>query len=511
MAPRGQKSTALSYHFAALELFQVKEVSATWQLVRIRPSIDIRNHDDPDMAKPAKKLAPNWQGIKEVQIIQWFVEPEARVEEFDKLCEVQSDKAAVEITSRFEGVIKKLHYQAEDMAQVGQPLCDIDTTSDVETDNPAALESTSEQAGSPSSPQQPQKQIEQHQAHMQEPQELTKSSTLSSTEKHRSLATPAVRGLLKDLKLDISQIAGTGKDGRILKEDVQKHAALSHVPTSASSSTKQQEMESSSTHPQQNETPIPLTPIQTQMFKTMTRSLSIPHFLYTDDYNISALSKLRSSLNSHTKSMSSTTASLYNQRSTAKLSYLPFIIKALSLALDSFPILNSRIDTDTDPSKPRIIMRSQHNISIAIDTPQGLIVPNIKAVNTLSILDIAAEISRLRSLALQAKLSPKDLTGGTITVSNIGSIGGNYVAPVIVQNEVAILGVGKKRVVPAFADEGDGDAAGGGGMKGLVRKEMMSFSWSADHRVVDGATVARCSEFLRGLVEGPEVMVVRLK
>ncbi|KAL8946154.1 MAG: hypothetical protein Q9222_007412, partial [Ikaeria aurantiellina] len=157
-----------------------------------------------------------------------------------------------------------------------------------------------------------------------------------------------------------------------------------------------------------------------------------------------------------------------------------------------------------------------HNIGIAIDTPQGLIVPNIKAVNTLSILDIAAEISRLRSLALEGKLTPADLTGGTITVSNIGSIGGGYVSPVIVQNEVAILGLGKRRVVPAFADDEDGDGgdrqgAGKAGRGRLVRKEVMSFSWSADHRVVDGATVARCSEVLRGFVEGPGGMVVRLR
>ncbi|KAL8948147.1 MAG: hypothetical protein Q9222_005646, partial [Ikaeria aurantiellina] len=259
------------------------------------------------------------EGIKEVQIIQWFVEPEARVEEFDKLCEVQSDKAAVEITSRFEGVVKKLHYQAEDMAL---PLCDIDTTSDVEAGDEATLQSSSEQAGSPSSPQQPQKQVEEHQTHEQEPHELRESSKAPSSDKNRSLATPAVRGLLKDLKLDISQVAGTGKDGRVLKEDVQRHASSSHSSTSASGSSKQREVKSPSSHPQQNETPIPLTPVQTQMFKTMTRSLSIPHFLYTDDYDITALSKLRSSLNSHSKSSSSPST---NQPPTPKLSYLPFI------------------------------------------------------------------------------------------------------------------------------------------------------------------------------------------
>ena len=135
-----------------------------------------------------------------------------------------------------------------------------------------------------------------------------------------------------------------------------------------------------------------------------------------------------------------------------------------------------------------------------MDTPQGLIVPNIKNVNTLSIVDIASEIQRLQSLALASKLTPADLTGGTITVSNIGSIGGTYVAPILVSSEVAILGMGKKRIVPAFDEDGK-----------VVKKEVMNLSWSADHRVVDGATVARCAEVVRGFVERPEGMVVRLR
>lgn len=142
-----------------------------------------------------------------------------------------------------------------------------------------------------------------------------------------------------------------------------------------------------------------------------------------------------------------------------------------------------------------------------MDTPQGLLVPNIKHVETLSVLDIAHEISRLRSLALGGKLASSDLTGGTITVSNIGSIGGTYVSPIIASdNEVAILGVGKKRVVPTFSGGDDGQ-----GEERVVRKEVMCFSWSADHRVVDGATMAKCAEVVRRLVERPEGMIVRLR
>ncbi|KAL8686535.1 MAG: hypothetical protein Q9218_007039 [Villophora microphyllina] len=136
-----------------------------------------------------------------------------------------------------------------------------------------------------------------------------------------------------------------------------------------------------------------------------------------------------------------------------------------------------------------------------MDTPQGLIVPNIKSVASLSIHEIAAEITRLSALARAGKLSPQNLTGGTFTVSNIGSIGGTYVAPIIASGtEVGILGLGRGRTVPGFDERGN-----------VVRKEVMHMGWSADHRVVDGATVARCAEEVRRWVERPEGMVVHLR
>ena len=208
----------------------------------------------------------------------------------------------------------------------------------------------------------------------------------------------------------------------------------------------------------------------------MTRSLSIPHFLYADEIEITALASLRRRLN---------TSSPTHQPPHQKLSYLPFIIKAVSIALLDFPLLNARLDA-SDEKAPKLIMRQ---------------VPNIKDVQSHSINSIAAEIARLQQLARSASLTAKDLAGGTVTVSNIGSIGGTYVTPIIAsQNEVAILGVGKVRSVPAFGAGGE-----------VVRREVCCFSWSADHRVVDGATVARMGERVRGLVEEPERMVVGLR
>lgn len=363
-----------------------------------------------------------------------------------------------------------------------QPLCDIDVQSD-----PAADESSKplqiEQTGSPASPQQPQKAVKQHR--QDEPGQSPSNTSGTSKGKMASLATPAVRGLLKELSVDIADVSGTGKDGRVLKEDVyrfveSRDAGASSAPSKSSSRSSSEGGE------QQVESRLKLSATQSQMFKTMTKSLSIPHFLYTDEINITPISAIRQRLN--------------HQPPSQRLSYLPFIIKAVSLALEEFPLLNSRVEVKSEQDSPQLIMREKHNIGIAMDTPQGLLVPNIKNISSLSIIDIASEISRLQSLSKAGKLSITDLAGGTFTVSNIGSIGGTYVAPIIVQNEVAILGVGRARTVPAF-DEQDH----------VVKRETLNFSWSADHRVVDGATMARMAERVRWFVEEPGAMMARLR
>lgn len=310
--------------------------------------------------------------------------------------------------------------------------------------------------------------------------------------KAASISTPAVRHLSKELKVDINDIDGTGKDGRVMKEDILKFVqnrdnspagqsapapAAAHVDTAVQTETRQQ-----------------LTQTQQMMFKSMSRSLTIPHFLYADEVDFSDLVSLRGRLNK-------VLAKAPHDGSLSKLSYLPFIIKAVSLALYQFPILNARVELDqANGNKPSLIMRSQHNIGVAMDAPQGLVVPVIKNVGALNIVSIAAELNRLQALAQQGKLTPADMSGGTITVSNIGNIGGTYLSPVIVDREVAILGIGRMRTVPAF-DENDN----------IVKKQICNFSWSADHRVVDGATMARAADVVRSVVEEPDVMVMHLR
>ncbi|KKA30753.1 hypothetical protein TD95_002598 [Thielaviopsis punctulata] len=437
-------------------------------------------------------LADIGEGIVECEVIQWFVQPGARVEEFSPLCEVQSDKASVEITSRFAGVVKKLSYEAGEMARVGKPFVEIDIDGELgDGDDAAEVEGNTAPAEVAEAVKEA---IEETRAVAQE---------MTADEKKRlrngAIATPAVRHLLRKHDIDITLIRGTGKDGRVLKEDVFKYIKSRE----AGDSTAAQDTPVSPQTPQaapaapssvQLETTVPLSNMQVQMFKTMTKSLAIPHFLYADEIDFTQLCAVRARLNTALK-----TPLVNADAGVSKLSYMPFIIKAMSLALQRYPILNARVDTTG--AKPQLVMRTQHNIGIAMDTPQGLVVPVIQNVAGRSLVSIAAEISRLQDAGMRGKLSPADLQGGTITVSNIGTLGGTYVAPVIVDKEVAILGVGRMRKVPAFGGE-DG--------KSIVEKSVCNFSWSADHRVIDGATMARAGDLVRRLVEEPELMMVHL-
>lgn len=421
------------------------------------------------------------EGVKEVQVIQWFVEEGAAIEEWGPLCEVQSDKASVEITSKFNGVIKKIHFPQDSVAQVGDALVDIEVEGDAHPEQASAHEA--EDVADAEQVAEDETAVRSEEPTMSE--EAPAPVEPRTPGKHASLATPAVRGLLKEHSLSIEDIEGTGRDGRVLKEDIYKHLEKGvEKPQTATSPVAPSRP---TVDAKQTETAQRLTPVQSAMFKSMTGSLSIPHFLYSDTVNITNLVTMRTRLNA-----------IRNPETTPKFSYMPFIIKAVSLAMNQYPLLNARLDLSTDPKKPQLVMRSVHNIGMAMDTPGGLIVPVIKAVNARSITSIAQEIQRLAQLGQAGKLTTNDLTGGTITVSNIGNIGGEVVAPVIVEGQLAIMGVGKVKTVPVFAEDG----------VTVKPAQMASVSWSADHRVVDGATMARMAQVVQKYLEEPGTMVV---
>ena len=434
-----------------------------------------------DVVKPFL-LADIGEGITECQLIQWFVQPGARVEQFDKLCEVQSDKASVEITSPFDGVIKKLHYDPDDMAITGKPLVDIDIQQELSEADEAKLgdtgesgEASSEQEGKQSTHEQD---VEAESGSAEDTSVSQQESRTQSKGSHGSLATPAVRHLIKEHKLSIEDVEGSGRDGRVLKEDVQRHLSQGESKSSTSSTARPEAS--------REDRQIPLTPVQNQMFKAMTRSLNIPHFLYSTAADMTAITALRKKLNA-------------SAEQGQKITHLAFIMKAVSIAFARHPMLNAALNTK-DPKKPELTYKGSHNFGIAIDTPKGLLVPVIHNVQDLSIADIAVKMRQLSEAARNNKLAPGDFSGATFTVSNIGSVGGGVVAPVISEPQVGIVGIGRSKIVPAFNEHDE-----------LVKKEELVLSWSADHRVVDGAECARCAERVKTLLEDPSAMLVELR
>ncbi len=178
-----------------------------------------------------------------------------------------------------------------------------------------------------------------------------------------------------------------------------------------------------------------------------------------------------------------------------RLTMMPFFIKALSMAIKQFPVINSRVNDDCT----LLTYLSEHNIGVAVDSKVGLLVPNIKGCQSKSVLDIATELTRITEQARDGRVSPADLKGGTVTISNIGALGGTVATPIINKPEVAIVALGKVQSLPRFDSQGQ-----------VVACQLMQVSWSGDHRVIDGGTMARFCNLWKQYLEEPATMLVSL-
>jgi len=220
------------------------------------------------------------------------------------------------------------------------------------------------------------------------------------------------------------------------------------------------------------------------MIKTMQTQATIPHMGLSDEYAVDASVQLREALKP-----SATAAGV-------SFSHMPIIIKAVSLALTDYPLINARLSPDLSS----VVYSSSHNIGIAIETSRGLVVPNIKHVESLSLLDIAREVDRLVELARSEKLGTPDLSGGTFTISNIGAIGGSFASPILMPNESVIVALGAIAKLPRYDSSG-----------ALVPRLMMPVSYSADHRLLQGSVLARFSNRVKELLGDPRLMMMCMR
>lgn len=435
----------------------------------------------------AFKLSDIGEGIGEVTIKEWYVKVGEKVSQFDSICEVQSDKASVTITSRYDGRITKLYHEVDDLCKVGSPLVDI------EVDDESLSSSDDDEV---------------HDQDIGSSQRASKPAAESVVQEaggaagDKVLTTPAVRRIAMENNIPLSDVKGTGKDGRVLKEDVIRYIELLHTSKSPATPAKAAPAPAPkggkpASAPAVERQPVRATPlrvaedrvepvrgIRKAMAKTMAQSLAIPHFGYCDEVDVSRLVTLRPILKP------------FAERQGVRLSYMPFFIKALSVSLIEYPILNAYVDDNVE----NMTIKGCHNVGVAMDTPQGLLVPVVKNVESKSILEIAADLNQLLELGNAGRLQQDDLTGATIVLSNIGTVGGTYAHPIITKPMVLIGAIGAIKKQPRFDEEDN-----------LTKAHILQVSWSADHRVIDGATVSRFSNLWKTYLETPALMLIHLK
>lgn len=403
------------------------------------------------------KLPDIGEGVHEGEIARWIVQPGQTVKEDEPMVEVMTDKVTVEITSPVSGTVGELLYKEGDTVKVGSVIIRINESGDI----PATQKPASTEKASNGNSQQEVAQNAPAETGSASRSTATSTVPYSASSGGKVLAAPAVRKLARSMGVDLAMISGTGPKGRIRKTDV-----LTFQPGQALGRPKRTSIPGTRT-----EERIPFIGMRRKIGEHLVKSKqTAPHFTYVEEADMTDIVKFRNDLDPQAQLMG------------IKLTYLPFIIKAVIEGLKKFPKLNSTLDEATQ----EIILKQYYNIGIAVATPDGLIVPVIQDAEHKSILDLAEELRDLGERARNNKLALTDLQGGTFTLTSIGSIGGIFSAPIINHPEVAIMGIQKIEKRPVVRNDQ------------IVIREMTYLSLSGDHRVVDGAEVAL---FMKEVIE----------
>jgi len=407
------------------------------------------------------------EGIHEGVIMKWLVNVGDNITEGDSVAEVETDKVTTEIPSPRTGKVMELKAKKGDKINVGQVFITIETGGDsIEVVEEETAGVVGEVIAS---------------------SEVIPSSTegsISSAKIDKNikiLATPVARKLAKDQGVDINSVKGTGPNGRVMKEDINN--AKDDVP--------KQNVESKVT-PKVVKEPlsilderierIPLTRIRKTIAERMTQSrFTIPHTTAMDEIDITKLDDFRRKYKDILK------------EENVNLTYLPFVIKAVIVALKAFPEFNSSLDEE----KEELVLKHFYNIGIATDTERGLMVPVIRDADRMSIIELARAIQDISTRAKENKVGLHELKGGTFTITNYGSIGGYFGIPIINFPESAILGLGRVVKKPIVKDDE------------IVIAKVMPLSLSYDHRIIDGASGAHFLNILKELLGDPDLLLIK--
>ena len=415
------------------------------------------------------KLPDLGEGVVEGEIVKWLVKPGDTVQEDQGVVELMTDKATVTVPAPRSGKVVSLHGKEGEIAKVHQPLLTLDVQggagAPVEVaHSPGATAATSAAAPANAATS------------------VVASPVRAAESQVKVLATPVTRRMAREHGLDLAAISGTGPQGRVLKADVQAALDLGRAePVQAPPRAKLVPLPSAGADQR-----IPLRGLRKKIAEKMVRSkFTAPHSLFVEEVDATELVGLRKRMN----------AALSASGETLKLSFLPFICKALIPVFRKYPSLNANFDD----AAQELVERGSFHFGIAAATDDGLTVPVVKDVDRLTVRQLAEEIARLAAGARAKTLKLDELSGGTFTITSLGTNGGLLAMPIINYPEVAILGVHRIRKRPVVTDDDE-----------IVVREMMNVSLSFDHRVIDGLVAAEAVGALVQLLEHPESLLLEM-
>jgi pyruvate dehydrogenase E2 component (dihydrolipoamide acetyltransferase) len=424
------------------------------------------------------KFADIGEGIHEGVVLKWFFKVGDKVKEGETLVVVETDKVNAELPSPVDGIVTKLGKQEGETIHVGETIVLINDGSEVEVKEVKEekevkkLENISEGKAAPGVIGQ----IEVSEDVMASSNEVAKE--VQKNESKKALATPVARQMAKDLGVDINLVNGSGEFGRVLKEDIEKFAQQGQNKASKEQTFSVPKVSMSA----QGEVEyLPISKLRKAIVKAMTLSKQvIPHTTLMDEVIVDKLVDLREQMKPLALDQN------------IKLTYMAFIMKATILALKKFPNFNASYDQENE----RMIIKKYINLGSAVDTEDGLIVPNLKNADQLSILGLAKELREVADLTIQRKVQLSQLTNTTFTITNFGAANVAYGTPIINHPEVAILGVGKIEQKAVVVN------------KEIKACYVLPLSLSVDHRVIDGADAGRFLNYIKSLLNEPMMLLL---